>query len=410
MRLFAKAKDLLSKAKNILQTLEANGHEAFVVGGCVRDMLLNRPVHDVDICTAAHPQEVIRLFERVIPTGLKHGTVTVLVDNQPFEVTTYRRDGVYTDHRRPHHVRYVRLLKDDLIRRDFTMNAMAMDKDDQIVDYFQGLEDLKRRVIRTVGAPAERFQEDALRMLRAIRFGAQLGFRLEDQVERHIQASAELLERISMERITAEFEKTMAAPFVDTGLLAYAQNGIARKVAPFSAVEQSFVEIGHYPLYPLSVVERWALFLSLATEEEAGVFLKQLRLTKAFARQVRTLLSYIRHYAAITHLEQLTTYEMFDIGESTLASVLKINLVKQHGQIDPARLTALHRTFRALPLQSKQDLRVNGKDLLDIYTKKPGPWIQQTLRKLQKAVLDGHVENDRDQLLAYLMERDSDEC
>ena len=164
----------------ILKTLEDAGFAACFVGGCVRDTLLGRPVHDWDVTTSALPEEIMALFPRCIPTGIKHGTVTVLLNGESFEVTTFRRDGAYHDGRHPDGVVFVPNLTEDLARRDFTINAMAMHLDGSITDCFDGKADLKRGIIRCVGDPERRFREDALRMLRALRFSAQLGFQIED--------------------------------------------------------------------------------------------------------------------------------------------------------------------------------------------------------------------------------------
>lgn len=176
----------------IIKTLERAGFEARYVGGCVRDTLLNRPIHDWDIASQALPEDVMHLFAHCVPTGLKHGTVTVLLDGVSAEVTTYRLDGAYHDGRHPDGVRFVRSLADDLARRDFTINAMAMDESGAITDLFGGRDDLTRHVIRCVGDPETRFREDALRMLRAYRFAAQLGFSLDEQTQAAIRRCAPL--------------------------------------------------------------------------------------------------------------------------------------------------------------------------------------------------------------------------
>ena len=193
----------------ILQTLERAGFEARYVGGCVRDTLLGRPVHDWDIASQALPEDVLRLFPRCVPTGLQHGTVTVLLDGTSAEVTTYRLDGAYHDSRHPDGVRFVRSLADDLARRDFTINAMAMDLSGAITDLFGGREDLARGVIRCVGDAETRFREDALRMLRARRFAAQLGLALEVGTEAAIGRCAGLCAALSRERVREEAEKTL---------------------------------------------------------------------------------------------------------------------------------------------------------------------------------------------------------
>lgn len=166
-------------AFTVIEQLEEAGFEAVVVGGAVRDAILNRPAHDVDVATNALPQEVKTVFNRTVDIGIQHGTVLVIVPEGPVEVTTYRTDGEYTDHRRPEEVHFVRSLKEDLQRRDFTMNAIAMRRDGSFVDFYGGQRDIEASVIRAVGEAKVRFAEDALRMLRAVRFSAQLGFSIE---------------------------------------------------------------------------------------------------------------------------------------------------------------------------------------------------------------------------------------
>ena len=224
----------------ILQTLERAGFEARYVGGCVRDTLLGRPVHDWDIASQALPEDVLRLFPRCVPTGLQHGTVTVLLDGTSAEVTTYRLDGAYHDSRHPDGVHFVRSLADDLARRDFTINAMAMDLSGTITDLFGGREDLARGVIRCVGDAETRFREDALRMLRARRFAAQLGFALEAGTEAAIGRCAGLCAALSRERVREEAEKTLLSDrptlfgrMLEEGLLAAC---LAPQRADFSAL------------------------------------------------------------------------------------------------------------------------------------------------------------------------------
>lgn len=196
---------------SVLGTLEACGGEAWLVGGCVRDRLLGRPVHDWDICTSLRPEAVMAAFPHTIPTGLQHGTVTVLRDDIPYEVTTYRTDGVYWDHRRPEQVTFAGTLQEDLSRRDFTVNAMAMGRDGSLVDLFGGREDLQRRVIRCVGEPERRFTEDALRILRAVRFSAQLGFSIAPETAEAMEQCCACCAALSAERIRDEVEKILCS-------------------------------------------------------------------------------------------------------------------------------------------------------------------------------------------------------
>src|SRR5471030_2394585 len=195
--------------KFIICTLINNGYEAYVVGGCVRDSLLNKTPKDWDITTKPKPEEVIKLFDKVVLTGLKHGTVTVIINKYGYEVTTYRTDGEYEDNRHPKEVQFVSSLKEDLARRDFTINAMAYNEKDGLVDYFAGIQDLNDQIIKTVGEPKKRFDEDALRMLRAIRFSAQLNFKIDEIVLGTIKELKDNIKNISKERIREEFNKIL---------------------------------------------------------------------------------------------------------------------------------------------------------------------------------------------------------
>lgn len=207
--------------KNIIERLEQAGYEAYAVGGCVRDSLLNEEPGDYDITTSAEPLEVKALFKRTFDTGIKHGTVTVLMPGGAYEVTTYRVDGEYEDMRHPKEVTFTRNLKDDLSRRDFTINAMAYNEKDGLIDLFNGKEDLEKRVIRCVGDPIKRFSEDALRMLRAVRFSAKLGFSIEKDTLNAINELHENLKAVSAERIYVEFIKTVLSDNPDNLKVAY---------------------------------------------------------------------------------------------------------------------------------------------------------------------------------------------
>ena len=203
--------ELDKNTDKVLSVLEQNGYEAYMVGGCVRDRIMGREIHDTDITTNALPEQIMEAFSgyRIIPTGIRHGTVTVICGDVPYEITTYRIDGEYTDHRRPDSVEFTTDISDDLARRDFTVNAIAMDRHGNIVDPFGGREDIERKLIRCVGAPEQRFAEDALRIMRAIRFSSQLGFRIDVRTARAIYDMNSQLSNISRERIREELDKTI---------------------------------------------------------------------------------------------------------------------------------------------------------------------------------------------------------
>ena len=222
---------LPKNVKKIIDILEENGFEAYAVGGCIRDCLLGRQPNDWDITTSALPLQVKALFKRTVDTGIQHGTVTVLLDGEGYEVTTYRLDGEYEDNRHPKEVVFTPMLSEDLKRRDFTINAMAYNEREGRVDLFQGKEDLEGRIVRCVGDPMERFNEDALRILRAVRFSAQLGFSIEDKTREAAAALADNLEYISAERIQAELVKLVVSAHPEKIMTAY-EAGITRVILP----------------------------------------------------------------------------------------------------------------------------------------------------------------------------------
>ncbi|MDO4602330.1 MAG: CCA tRNA nucleotidyltransferase [Eubacteriales bacterium] len=219
------------KAEIILHTLEEAGYEAYVVGGCVRDSILGRSPDDWDITTSAKPEEVKALFRRTVDTGLVHGTVTVMLDKEGFEVTTYRVDGEYEDGRHPKEVSFTASLEEDLKRRDFTMNAMAYNPKRGLVDLFGGVQDMEKQIVRCVGNPVERFTEDALRILRAVRFSAQLGFSIEGETLKAISVLAPNLKYVSAERIQVELLKLLISPHPDYLRTAY-EAGITKEILP----------------------------------------------------------------------------------------------------------------------------------------------------------------------------------
>lgn len=223
--------EIPSKVEFIINTLEDAGYEAYAVGGCVRDTLLLRKPNDWDITTSAKPEQVKALFRRTVDTGLAHGTVTIMLEKEGFEVTTYRVDGEYEDGRHPKEVSFTASLKEDLKRRDFTINAMAYNPRRGLVDLFGGQEDLENKIIRCVGNPLERFTEDALRIMRAVRFSAQLGFSLEEKTKNALSVLAPNLKHVSAERIQVELVKLLVSPHPDYLRIAY-ETGITKEFLP----------------------------------------------------------------------------------------------------------------------------------------------------------------------------------
>ena len=229
------------EAKPIIETIEAAGFEAYFVGGCVRDTILGKPLHDVDIATSAFPAEVKQLFKRTVDTGIEHGTVMILDHGNGYETTTFRTESGYQDFRRPDQVTFVRSLKEDLKRRDFTINALAMTAKGEVIDLFDGLADLKRGVLRAVGVAEERFHEDALRMMRAVRFASQLDFAIEPQTQQAITDNAALLTKIAVERTRVEWEKLLMGQHPDAGLKSLLTTGLYQYM-PMMAAQKPMLQ------------------------------------------------------------------------------------------------------------------------------------------------------------------------
>ena len=277
---------LPSDTEYIIETLQKNGYEAYAVGGCVRDMLNSDTPHDFDITTSAEPEAVISLFEKTVPTGIKHGTVTVIINGVPNEVTTYRTDGEYRDHRRPDSVIFVKSLREDLARRDFTVNAMAYNKRDGLKDFFGGKEDIQNRILRAVGEPERRFYEDALRILRLFRFSSVLGFNIEENTLKAALEYAPTLKSVSAERIYSELLKTLCGkkpaalkPLTDIGGLGF----LGLNTAP---------DYGILPLLGSADTKLFAFLYSGGADVTAALdFLRVPNKTKKAARDMLTLLN-----------------------------------------------------------------------------------------------------------------------
>ena len=255
-------------ARNIIETLTENGYEAYIVGGCVRDSILGKKPKDWDITTSAKPEEVKSLFKKTIDTGIKHGTVTVMVKGEGYEVTTYRIDGEYEDGRHPKTVKFTSNLVEDLKRRDFTINAMAYNDEAGVVDCFDGIGDLNKKIIRCVGEAKERFTEDALRMLRAVRFAAVLDFSIDTETKAAIEELAESITKISRERIQVELDKLITSKHPEKILDIY-DTGLMKWIFEEAAVEFQTANILAQKLkesYQNHFV-RWAIFITYVDEK-----------------------------------------------------------------------------------------------------------------------------------------------
>lgn len=354
-------------AKQIIETIERHGGEAYIVGGAVRDYVLGNLPDDIDLATSLFPEEVMALFPKSVPTGIEHGTVTVIIDHHPFEVTTFRSEGSYSDSRRPDHVALGVSLEEDMLRRDFTMNAMAF-HDGQVVDLFGGQHDLDERIIRTVGSPFERFGEDALRIMRALRFMSQLDFTLHEELRHAASSLSHKLEQIAMERIAIEFEKLLTGPAYQKALAEMVELGIHRHLP--NVTTELMQRVQQDDRTPVNAVSGWAIFLYHAKDE---AWLLPWKRSNAIKREARVLAQLCE-----TGLDVMTVYTT---DERTLSTYFKMN-----GEPDRSR-----ELKESLPIQSRQELKFNGRDALELGA--TGEAIKHLLLDLERRVISQEIPN-----------------
>lgn len=432
-------------AKQILDTLTAAGYEAYAVGGCVRDSLLGREPQDWDITTSARPEQVKALFRRTIDTGIQHGTVTVMLKKVGYEVTTYRIDGKYEDGRHPKQVTFTPSLEEDLKRRDFTINAMAYNETAGLVDLFGGMDDLERRIIRCVGNPRERFGEDALRILRAIRFSAQLGYEIEPETRAAIAELAPTLERISAERIQMELVKLLTSPHPDYLRLAY-DTSVTKVILPeFDTCMETpqhhphhCYNVGEHTLHTLMAtppdrVLRLAMLLhdigkpatlkvdpdgtthfhghNVVGERMAHTILRRLKFDNDTIDVVCRLVLYHDYGNGIDPDMRIVRRAMNRVGEDVFPLIFPVKYADISGQSDYQRGEKLHnlelwrefydRVREQNQCVSLRTLAVTGRDLIAAGMQ-PGPQLGETLHRLLDDVIEHPEHNTKEYLLTQI--------
>ena len=433
------------KVQRIIRTLQEQGYDAYAVGGCVRDSLLDRSPADWDITTSAKPMEVKEIFKRTVDTGLQHGTVTVLMEKEGFEVTTYRIDGEYEDSRHPKEVIFTGNLEEDLKRRDFTINAMAYNDETGLVDVFGGIRDLESQIVRCVGNPRERFTEDALRILRAVRFSAQLGFAIENDTAYWAKALAPTLEKISAERIQTELVKLLVSAHPQYLKTAW-ELGITQIVLPeFDAMMETpqntphhCYSVGEHTLKALEYteadkVQRLAVLFhdmgkpAMRTTDEQGLdhfhghpkvsaelarkILRRLRFDNDTIRKVTELVSW--HECPWECTPRSLRRDLSKMDAELFPVLLKIRRADVLAQSEYRREEKLERLEESRRLyeeiQRKQEcisvkmLAVSGKDLIAAGMK-PGKEIGDTLNAFLELVLEDPEKNTKEYLLSKVRE------
>nr|WP_217585455.1 CCA tRNA nucleotidyltransferase [Lentibacillus saliphilus] len=385
------------KAIGIIEQLHQQGHEAFFVGGCVRDWLLKRAIGDIDIATSASPEDVQRIFSKVIPVGIEHGTVIVRHEGESYEVTTFRVDGQYSDQRHPDSVTFVKSIVEDLKRRDFTMNALAMDHHGLIIDPFNGQSDIKTNLIRTVGDSRKRFSEDALRMIRGLRFSAQLGFTIEQTtLECMIEMKREVA-HLAVERIRTEMEKFLSGAFIQTGVSYLDQTGIYKHLPVFK---------DHPGVFKLMMdlktpLQSFAQFIALCHFQRSDIpmntWIREWKASNKTKHEAMALTHALTYY----HMHGLDQWFVYHLNDKhiehfmTLVHILKLNDVT---------VQEIRQLKQTLQITSKHDLAINGHDLQQLFPElKPGPWLKEMLASIEKNVVMGTLMNHKNELKEWII-------
>ena len=382
----------------LLSRLHSCGHEAYLVGGCIRDLLRGSLPSDYDITTSATPEEMLSVFwdHRVIPTGMKHGTLTVLRDGAPYEITTYRVDGEYADGRHPDEVRFTRSLSEDLARRDFTVNAIAYSPKDGIFDPFDGRADLSARLIRAVGDPMRRFTEDALRILRAIRFSATLGYALESETERAAYKLRHRLSLVSPERVRTELMKLLSGDGAERVLLSYSEILFAA-IPELSLIGSSFEgAVRHAAQLPPEPMLRLFALLAPLGGSGAERVMTALRFDNASVRRAASAVSLLSAPLPSSETELLHLLSVFGCE----ALLDRIALLADEQRAKHLR-AALDRVLEEKLPFSVSMLAIGGKDLLALGIP-AGKELGLLLADALSAVMAREINNDKRELLAYV--------
>ncbi|WP_308004236.1 CCA tRNA nucleotidyltransferase [uncultured Lactococcus sp.] len=385
------------KALPVLEKIQAHGFEAYFVGGSVRDALLQRSIHDVDIATSAYPAETKAIFPHTIDVGIDHGTVLVLAgqsEAEHYEITTFRTESTYTDYRRPDSVDFVRELSEDLKRRDFTINAFAMDTEGEIIDLFDGLSDLAGSRLRAVGIATERFNEDALRIMRAMRFAATLNFNVEEETFKAMQARAHLLSKISIERIFIELDKLLLAKDWKKGLEILLESE-AYTFLP--DLQEKAIHALIQTLNPdftfATSAQAWAALLVHSDQINVKTFLKKWKVSNDFIKYVHDL----------TEAYKLESWSLESIYRYGLEKALLVDQLKvAAGQDVDCEQAYIYDA--KLQIHSKSELVVTGNDIIQTFNIKPGPILGKLLHQIEEQVVNNQLKNDRNKILIYIKE------
>lgn len=356
------------KALKILTILHDNGHESYIVGGYVRDKLLNRTSNDIDICTSATPKEIISLFPNT--SSPNYGSINITYKNTNFDITTFRRDIKYQDNRLPVKIKYIKSIKKDLLRRDFTINTFCINKDGKVKDYLNATPDLNAKIIKTVGNPKHRLKEDSLRILRAIRFATILDFDIEDKTKQYLTEYAPLLKNLSYQRKKQELDKIFTSHkkekgiklLIDLNIAEYLEIPNLKDIIPCDDLIGIWTQANVDDIYPFTKIEKMQM------------------------KKIREILNQ-DIYAPYT----LYSNDLYNL---TVAY-----------QIKKTSISKLNELYQNLPIHSSKEIALNGKDISNLLNKEPGNYIKEIITDLEKQILNRKILNEKNALEKYILSK-----
>ncbi|REB09915.1 CCA tRNA nucleotidyltransferase [Sporosarcina sp. BI001-red] len=380
------------QSRTVITRLNEAGYEAVFVGGAVRDYLLGKEPTDIDIATSATPAQVKSVFSNTIDLGTEHGTVLVIESGEPIEVTTYRTEGTYSDNRRPDEVHFVTSLEEDLKRRDFTINALALRIGGEVVDPFRGREDLSKKTIRAVGNPSERFSEDALRMIRAVRFVSVLGFELESSTKASITALGSSIKTLSVERVKQEFDKLFNGLFAHEALELLEDTKLSEALPLYPTQQDSWLQCAPFQ----NSLDGWAS-LMIAGDFDASEVVKAYKLSN----KERLFLQSVQKFYSIRLIRSYTIMDYYGAECSTLMSVEK--LIATLTTRLPIDENTIRNAMDLLPIHTKQELAVKGEQLMEWTGRSGGRWLGEAIQAIEHAVLYQVTPNDHNSIKEWFL-------
>lgn len=368
-------------AREILEILENNDYKAYFVGGCVRDFVMGNKFSDIDITTSATPDQIKLLFPITIDTGIKHGTVTVKYKNRFYEITTFRSESEYINHRKPKNVKFITTLEEDLERRDFTINAMTLDKNGKIIDFHEGLKDIKEKKIRTVNEPNERFSEDALRMLRVFRFSSKLNFTIDEKTFEAVKKNSKLIKFISIERILSELKKLLVGENNVYAFNKLLESGLNNYIPVIKDIK-NYIDCSKFSFAQ-------AMFCLLDINNISPEYLKQLKLSN---KDIATIKQYVKiknEFLNNTSIEKI----LYSYDQELIEFINDF-----YNYTSPKRLKKSD-----LPIQTFSDVNIEPQDIINLFPeRKPGKWIKELLQKIEYSILLRNINNSKEDIIKFV--------